>query len=108
HVIGDHAEVYGRYTPLDRRKPVTVEYDLAAFRKSSDLWEHTDSGVDIVVFRSPPFDQTKYQPIPLDLIASRQDFTDQHIQSMDRIIWPGLLVNSWAQNGFIQLSEMGQ
>jgi len=93
HVIGDHAEVYGRYTPLDGRKPVTVEYDLAEFRKSGDLWEHTDSGVDIVVFRSPPFDQTKYQPIPLDLIASRQDFTDQHIQSMDRIIWPGLLVN---------------
>lgn len=93
HVIGDHAKVYGRYTTQDGKTPATVEYDLAALRKSGDLWEHSDSGVDIVVFRTPHFEQAKYEPIPLDLIASKQAFTDQQIQSTDRIIWPGLLVN---------------
>ena len=54
HVIGDHAEVYGRYTPLDGRKPVTVEYDLAAFRKSGDLWNTPTQGSILSSFDHRP------------------------------------------------------
>jgi hypothetical protein len=93
HVIGALNKVYGRYTPKDGKTPAIVEYDLAAFRESGDLWEHSDPGVDIVVFRTPHFEQTKYEPIPLELIASKEDFAKNQIQSTDRVIWPGLLVN---------------
>jgi hypothetical protein len=93
HVVGDHTKVYGRFTPKDGTAPVTVEYDLNVLRKSGDLWEHKDPGVDIIVFRTHHFEQAKYNVVPLDLVASREIFASQQIQSTDRVIWPGLLIN---------------
>lgn len=93
HVLGEHQKVYGRYTTQEGKTPATVECDLTALRKSGDVWEHSDPGVDIVVFRTSHFTQAKYQPVPLELIASKKTFQDQKIQSTDRVIWPGLLIN---------------
>jgi hypothetical protein len=93
HVIGDHPKIFARFTPKVGTTPGLVEYDLQALRKSGDLWEHSDSGVDIVVFRTPHFEQAKYEAVPLDLIATKETFASQQIQSTDRVVFPGLLVN---------------
>lgn len=93
HVIGDHAKVYGRFSASEGTVPVTVEYDLAAMRKSDDYWEHSDGGIDIVVFRTPHYKQAKYEAVPLELVASQEDFKAAQIQTTDRVVLPGLLVN---------------
>ncbi len=93
HVIGTHTRVFGRFSTQEGKTPATIEYDLAALRRSGDYWEHSDSGVDIVVFRTPHFKEAKYDVVPLDLIASREDFRTAQIQTTDRVVLPGLLVN---------------
>jgi hypothetical protein len=93
HVVGDQEKVYGRFTSQEGKAPGLVEYDLKSLRASGDLWEHKDSGVDIVVFRTPHFAQAKYEPVPLDLIASKEIYISQKIQSTDRVVFPGLLIN---------------
>lgn len=93
HVIGTHAKVFGRFSTQEGKTTATVEYDLDALRRSGDYWEHVDPGVDIVVFRTPHFKETKYDVVPLDLIASREDFKTAQIQTTDRVVLPGLLVN---------------
>lgn len=93
HVIGDHVKVIGRFNAREGKVPVTVEYDLASIRKSGDYWEHSDNGVDITVFRTPHFKEAKYEVVPLDLVASRADFQKEQIQTTDRVVLPGLLVN---------------
>lgn len=93
HVVGDQTKVIGRFTTKEGKTPATVEYDLAALRLAGDLWEHQDPGVDLLVFRTLHFEQAKYNAVPLDLIASKQTFVAQQIQSTDRVVWPGLLVN---------------
>jgi len=50
-------------------------------------------GVDISIFRTPHFDQTKYEAIPGDLISSRDIFKSEDVKQADRVIFPGLLVN---------------
>jgi len=93
HVVGDNTKVFGRFSTQEGKTTATVEYDLTALRRAGDYWEHKDSGVDIVVFRTPHFEQAKYQPVPLDLIASKDMFRTESIQTTDRVILPGLLVN---------------
>ncbi len=93
HVIGDHSKVFGRFSAQEGKVPVTVEYDLASLRQSGDYWEHSDNGVDIVVFRTPHFKETKYEVVPFDLVASKADFQAAQIQTTDRVVLPGLLVN---------------
>lgn len=93
HVVGDHQKVFGRFSTKKGKNPAFVEYDLSALRKDADYWEHTDRGVDIVVFRTRHFEQVQYNVVPMDLIASRQRFKDLGIQTTDRVVLPGLLVN---------------
>src|SRR5574341_2094971 len=93
HVIGDHARILGRFSTQEGKTPATVPYDLVSLRKAGDLWEHSDPGVDIVVFRTLHLADAKYNVVPLDLVASREIFTSQGIQTTDRIVFPGLLVN---------------
>lgn len=93
HVIGTTSKVIGRFSTQEGKTPATVEYDLAALRRGCDYWEHSDPGVDIAVFRTPHYTEAKYEAIPYELIASRQDFKAAQIQTTDRVVLPGLLVN---------------
>jgi hypothetical protein len=93
HVAGDHAKIVGRFTTKEGKTPAGVEYDLAALRQAGDLWEHTDAGLDLVVFGTLHLEEAQYSVIPLNLIASKQTFAAQQIQSTDRVVWPGLRVN---------------
>ena len=86
HVIGDNKKVFARFSTQSGKEPGMVEYDLDALRHSGDYWESKDPGVDIVVFRSLHFQETKYEPIPLELVASKADFKATEIQTTDRVI----------------------
>ena len=93
HVVGDNPKVFGRFSTQEGKSTATVEYDIASLRRSGDYWEHSDPGVDIIVFRTQHFPQTKYEPVPLELVASKADFEAASIQTTDRVVFPGLLVN---------------
>jgi hypothetical protein len=118
HVIGEHLKVIGRFSAQEGTVPVAVEYDIAALKQSGDYWEHADPGVDIVVFRTQHFKEAKYEPVPFDLVASKADFEASQIQTTDRVVLPGLLVNFMGltrnypivRNGFIAMvsDEPGQ
>lgn len=93
HVVGDRSKVIGRFTPKSSGAPVSVVYDLASLRRSGDVWEHTDDGVDLLVFRTPHFEQAEYIAVPFSAIASRTRYSEEDIKATDRIIFPCLLVN---------------
>lgn len=93
HVIADQTKVVGRFTSTTDGQTISVIYDIAKLRADGDLWEHDDTGVDIVVFRTQHFTGARYQPLPLELLASRADFKTEGIQTTDRVIFPSLLVN---------------
>jgi len=93
HVIGDERMVVGRFTTHSADRPLMVEYDLQGMRSSGDLWEHQDEGVDIVVFRSPHFQEAKYAPLPLDLLASKERMASEDVKTTDRVIFPSMLVS---------------
>lgn len=93
HVVGDYTKVFGRFSTQEGKTTATVEYDLAALRRSGDYWEHKDPGVDIAVFRTQHYKDAKYEVVPLDLVASKADFQNSQIQTTDRVVLPGLLVN---------------
>lgn len=93
HVVGDHSKVFGRFSTQEGKAAAMAEYDLTALRNVGDYWEHPDQGVDIVAFRTPHFKEAKYEPIPVSLIASKDDFKSAAIQTTDRVVYPGLLVN---------------
>ncbi len=99
HVIGDQTKVSARFTPKSGKTPGMVEYDLQSLRRDGDLWEHPDPGVDLIVFRTPHFEQAKYEVVPLDLIATKEIFASEQIQSTDRVVYPGLLVNFMGTTG---------
>ncbi len=93
HVLGDNDKIYARYNTQEGSKTVVVEYDLKKLKKENDFWVHQDEGVDIAVFRALNYKITKYQTLPLDLIASKDDFEKEDVKPADRVIFPGLLVN---------------
>ncbi|MBU2498381.1 MAG: serine protease [Proteobacteria bacterium] len=93
HVLGGRDRVFGRFSTVEGKSTALVEYDLSKLKTSGDYWEHPDNGVDIAVFRTPHFKATQYAPLPLTIIASKEDFSSEGIQPTDRIIFPSLLVN---------------
>ena len=92
HVVGDLKRIIGRFTPKTGSAPIIFPYDLHTLRKEGDLWEHPDKGVDLVVFRSPVLKEVKYDCIPTEFIASREDYSQEAIRTTDRVIFPCLLV----------------
>jgi hypothetical protein len=98
HVLGDFSKVYGRFNTQVGTQTALVEYDIAALKNSNDYWEHEDPGVDIAVFRTLHFKEVKYEAIPQDLIAKREDFLTEDIKQTDRVIFPGLLTNFMGQS----------
>ncbi len=93
HVIGNQTEVIGRFSTKSGGETTEVRYDLDYLRKEGDLWEHLDAGVDLLVFRTPHFEKVSYQPFPIQLIASKENYIEEDIKPTDRIIFPCLLVN---------------
>jgi len=93
HVVGDREKVIGRFTATSGSELVHVVYDLAASRSEGDVWTHPDEGIDLLVFRTLHFEQTKYEPVPLEVIASKQIYSEEEITATDRIVFPCLLVN---------------
>ncbi len=91
HVIGDYNMVLGRFSLSDGKSPRFIPYNIQSLKASNDYWEHTDSGVDIAVFRTLNVSQTDYKPFPIDRIASKKTFQDEVIHASDRIIFPFLL-----------------
>jgi len=92
HVIADQTIILGRYTHKYGTEPVFVPYNLEELRKNGDLWEYVnDEGVDIVVFRTLVYDNVKFQPFPIDLISSKDTFTQEHIDVSDRVMIPCLM-----------------
>ena len=94
HVLGDHKKVLARFSTQEGSSTAFVQYDIEIMKKDNDYWEYSgDDGVDIVVFRSPHFEGTKYQPFPIDLIATKKTFEENAIRQTDRVIFPSLLIN---------------
>ncbi len=93
HVLGNNKKIYARFNTQAGIQTALVEYNIDDLLKSNDYWEHVDNGVDICIFRTLHYDITKYQPLPIDIIASKDDFAVNDIKQTERIIYPGLLVN---------------
>lgn len=93
HVVGDYEKVVARFTAKSGKAPVSALYDLTELRANGDVWEHPDEGVDLIVFRTPHFQQVEYRPFPMNLIASKELYREQDIKATDRVIFPCLLVN---------------
>ena len=93
HVIGGREKIYGRFSGKRGHSPTPVLYDFEDLRSNGDVWEHTDDGVDILVFRTPHFEEAEYQAFPIALIASREKYLEEDIKPTDRIMFPSLLVN---------------
>ena len=93
HVVGDHKKILGRFSTQSGDSTKFVQYDMDALRAENDYWEHPDDGVDIVVFRSLHFEETKYEALPIDLIATKDVIQKEEIRQTDRIIFPALLIN---------------
>lgn len=94
HVLGDHKKVIARFSTQEGSSTALVQYDIETMMKDNDYWEYPgDDGVDIVVFRSLHFKSTKYQPFPIDLIATKKTFDENAIRQTDRVIFPSLLIN---------------
>jgi hypothetical protein len=93
HVVGDCQKITGRFTRRSGGIPVGVTYDLSDLRRTGDLWEHPDYGVDILVLRTSVFEETEYDVVPMSLVASKSTYQEEKIQPTDRIVFPCLLVN---------------
>ncbi len=93
HVVADNTQVLCRFSTQAGTNTAYVSYDIQALRREGDYWEHPDDGVDIAVFRSPHYVETKYVAFPRDLIATRDTVRGEDIAQGDRIVFPALLVN---------------
>jgi hypothetical protein len=93
HVVGDRERIVGRFTRKSGGIPAGITYDLVGLRRSGDLWEHPDEGVDLLVFRTLHFEEADYEVLSMPLIASKKTYLEEKIQPTDRVIFPCLLVN---------------
>src|SRR5438309_5123807 len=75
HIVDNRRSIVARYSMKTGTRPGAAVYDLAELRRTGDYWEHNDPGVDIAVFRTQAFTETEVSSIPLDLVASRDDFS---------------------------------
>jgi len=94
HVIGDNNTILGRFSTKEGEVTAFVKYDIKNLKQNNDYWEHpSDEGVDISAFRTLHFSQADYNPLPLDLIATKDIFNELEICETDRIIFPSMLIN---------------
>ena len=107
HVVGDYKKVFARFNSSSGSQTAVVEYDLEQQKKTNDFWVHSDDGVDICVFRTMSYSQTKYEALPLDLIAKRDEFLANDIKQTDRVVYPGLLVNFMGQQNNYPIMKEG-
>jgi len=93
HVVADHPHILGRFSTQTGTNTAFVRYDVQKMRTEGDYWEHPDDGVDISVFRSLHYDETKYKVFPRNLIATLEVVKTEEIAQGDRVVFPALLVN---------------
>ncbi len=93
HVVADHPQILGRFSTQAGTSTTFVGYDVHKMRADGDYWEHPDEGVDIAVFRSLHYEQTKYAAFPRNLIATAEVIKTEEIAQGDRVVFPALLVN---------------
>lgn len=93
HVVANQERIVARFSAKSGTQPMAVLFNIADLKSAGDFWPHPDDGVDIVAFRTPHFGDALYEPLPLELVASRQMFEEAQIKQSDRIIFPSLLVN---------------
>jgi len=93
HVVADHPQILGRFSTQTGTNTAFVAYDVQKMRIDGDYWEHPDDGVDIAVFRSLHYSETKYEIFPRNLIATTDLVKTEEIAQGDRVVFPALLVN---------------
>jgi hypothetical protein len=94
HVIANRSKILVRYS-MKVGEPAFIQYDLEALRKSNDLWEDPkDEGVDIIVFRTLSYENTKMLMFPIDTIATKEIYKSENINTADRVVIPCLLANN--------------
>lgn len=93
HVVAGHVTINARFTPKAGKPSPRLNVDLVAHRASGDVWEHPDSGVDIVAFRALHSEDAEYTPIPMDLLVTKELMQEQQVHASDRVLFPSLLVN---------------
>lgn len=98
HVLNNRKKVLARFNSIEPAGPVFVEFDLSKAKTENDYWEHPDVGVDIALIRTPHFQGTKYEALPIDFIASKKTISDEDIKPTDRILFPGLLQNFFGKH----------
>lgn len=98
HVVNNRTKVLARFNSSQASASVFVDFDLSVAKANNDYWEHSDPGVDIAIFRTPHFSQTKYEPFPLDLVATKEIFKEEEIKPTDKIFFPGLLQNFFGKD----------
>jgi hypothetical protein len=94
HVVAEKRKILIRFTSLSGIKPLFKPYNLEELRRKNDLCEYpNDEGVDIIVFRTPYYRNTKILPFPAELIASKETFIKENINVLDRVSIPCLMEN---------------
>jgi hypothetical protein len=94
HVIADKSKILVRFTLKSGSDTGFAQYNLSELRKNNDVWEYpNDEGVDIIVFRTLFYHSTKTIMFPIDLIASKETFTKENIDVLDRVSIPCLMGN---------------
>lgn len=92
HVVAGRSSVIARYSLKGDSGTQQVRYDLDDMKANNDYWEHDDDGVDVVVFRTPVLERFAIKTIPIELVASKEVFSEEDIKVTDRVIFPSLLV----------------
>lgn len=91
HVVAGESKILVRFTLKSGTEPGFAQYDLQELRSNNDLWESNDEGVDLIVFRTLVYDAVKFLMFPIELIASKETFTKENINVMDRVAIPCLM-----------------
>lgn len=91
HVVAGRLKILVRFTLKSGGEPGFAQYDLQELRSRNDLWEPTDEGVDLVVFRTLAYPAVKFLMFPIELIASKETFAKEMINVSDRVVIPCLM-----------------
>ena len=94
HVLSGQRKIIAKFKAKQssKAKTVAIGYDLDVLKRQGDFWEHDDSTVDLVVFRTLVPDQSDFQTIPVGLVASQKAYEEADIKETDRVVFPSMLV----------------
>jgi hypothetical protein len=108
HVLAGQSRVVARFNASDGKTTKEVTFDLSRMRADGDVWEHSDSGVDLVAFRTLHFQGLDYSPVPLSALASAARLKEDEIKATDGVVFPSLLVNLMGSSRNYPVVRKGQ